>query len=157
MTGLAPKLFICGRGENKEDFEQLRDDLDLSEDITIEGYIENSKVPQLINSFDVFCLGSNKESFGVSAIEAMACGIPVVATRTDGFCEVIPDNEAGYIVPVNDPSAMAEKMLLLYHDNSLRERMGRNGIMHVSKYYNWSDNVGLMERYLTEKAIQWNR
>lgn len=141
-----PRLFICGKGENRENFERLRDELGLHDHIIIEGYIPHDKIPKFMNRIDVFCLGSisSSESFGVAAVEAMACEIPIVATDVDGFKEVLIDKQTGYIVPKKDAKAMAEKMWELYLDEDKRRRFGVNGRQHVLNKYVWDDNVNAL-------------
>ena len=146
-----PKLFICGKGENKGDFEKLRDKLGLHDYVTIKGYIPHDKIPDVIRSIDVFCLGSNdSESFGVAAVEAMACGIPIVATDVDGFKEVMVDGYTGYIVPRKDEKVMADKMWELYLDADKRREFGMNGRQHVLKNYSWDENVSTLVTLLEE-------
>ena len=138
-----PRLFICGKGENRKDFEKLRDDLGLHDCIDIKGYIPHEEIPYYMNAIDVFCLSScsSSESFGVAAVEAMACELPIVATDVDGFTEVMIDGYTGYIVPRKDEKAMAEKMWDLYFNEDKRKEMGKNGRKHVIENYVWDNNV----------------
>ncbi len=143
-------LEIYGDGESKTQLETFARDTTVSKQIKFKGYIVNSKVPEALNKMDVCLLGSIQESFGVSVIEAMSCGIPVIATDTEGFKEVLPSGKAGYIVPVGDASSMAEKMLTLYRNPELRLEMGNNGIECVRKKYDWEKNVKRMEEIYNE-------
>lgn len=148
--GLEPHLFICGKGENREDFENLVIEKGLNDVVKIEGYIPNEKIPSLLRSFGVFCLGSqlNSESFGVSAVEAMSCGIPIIATNVDGFREVIDDGKTGYIVDKANVFRMSELMHLLYNDKEHRKELGENGRKRVISEYNWEENVRTLENEL---------
>lgn len=141
--GKEPHLFICGKGENKAEFERLIDEKGLNDVVIIEGYIPNNTIPNYLRSIDVFCLGSqlDSESFGVSAVEAMACGVPIIATDVDGFKEVVVNNETGFIVSRNNSQEMTEKMYILYKDKSLRDRFGQNGRQRVISLYDWNENV----------------
>lgn len=152
--GKTPHMYICGKGENITDFMELRDSLGLADFIEIEGYIAHELVASKIRSFDVSCFGSelDSESFGVSAVESMACAVPVIATDVDGFKEVIVDGQTGYIVPRRNAEAIAQKMKLLYDDSEKRERFGKNGRDRVEKLYNWNDNVVLLENELKKVA-----
>ncbi len=143
-------LEIYGDGESKTQLETFAKKTTVSHQIKFKGYVINSKVPEVLNKMDVCVLGSIQESFGVSVIEAMSCGIPVIATDTEGFKEVLPDGKAGYIVPVGDANAMAEKMLTLYRDSDLRLEMGNKGIEYVQKKYDWEKNVKRMEEIYIE-------
>lgn len=151
--GKTPHLFICGKGKNRLDFEKLRDELGLQEYVDIHGYIPNEKIPMLLRSFDVFVLGSVvNESFGVAAVEAMSCGLPLIATDVDGFREVMVDGETGYIVPRKNVAAMVKKMWELYQNKELREKMGKNGRTRVLQLYDWSDNVQILVNLLKNTA-----
>lgn len=140
------RLEIYGKGENLEELKALSVKLHLERQIFFGGYVENKKISALLNQMDVFVLGSKRESFGVAAVEAMACGLPVVATNVSGFWEVMEDGRTGFLVPVGDCKAMAEKMYALYRDKELREGMGKAGRQRVKELYDWEKNVDKMIR-----------
>lgn len=131
------RLKIYGEGEQREELMALTEQLRLREKVFFEGWIPNDQVPEALKGLDVFVLGSESESFGVAAVEAMACGLPIVATNVTGFREVIKDGETGFLVPVKDARAMAGHMKKLYKDRELREEMGRKGRMRVEELYSW--------------------
>ncbi|MGQ0552347.1 MAG: N-acetyl-alpha-D-glucosaminyl L-malate synthase BshA [Planctomycetota bacterium] len=93
-------------------------------------------------SVDVALLPSESESFGLAALEAMACGVPVVASRVGGLPEVVVDGESGFLDPVGDTQAMAAHVQQLLDDPPLRIRMGQAAQRRV------------MERFSLEQAIQ---
>ncbi|MFU8826348.1 MAG: glycosyltransferase, partial [Brevefilum sp.] len=66
---------------------------------------------------------SHYESFGMVALEAMACGTPVIASRVGGLAHLIKDGETGYFVPAQDPEALAEKLRLVFVETELRKTM----------------------------------
>lgn len=142
------RLEIYGKGELMGELKVLAAKLHLEKQIFFGGYVENKKIPSLLNQMDVFMLGSESESFGVVAVEAMACELPIVATSVSGFREVIEDGKTGFLVPVGDYEAMAGKMLLLYGDAELRRSMGKAGRKRVKELYDWEKNVDeMMEIY----------
>ncbi len=157
-VGKIPHLYICGKGENKEDFEKLRDSLGLGEYIDIEGYIAHEVVASKFRSFDVSVFGSelDSESFGVSAVESMACGTPVIATDVDGFTEVVKNGSTGFIVPRKNAKAIAEKMSELYYNDNMRFDFGRNGRMHVIELYDWNKNIKELEKVLIDIVSKYN-
>jgi glycosyltransferase involved in cell wall biosynthesis len=137
------KLKIYGSGDLLEQLIDLTKELKIDRDVTFMGKIPNDEVPSALWGIDIFCLSSilDSESFGVSAVEAMAAGLPVVATDVSGFKEVMEDGTTGIIVPAKDPQAMAHAILRLIEDRQLRDLMGASGQERVTELYNWDNNV----------------
>lgn len=142
------RVEIYGKGSQKENLENLIDELNLSKYVYLMGYITHDRVPDVLNGFDIFCCTSelNSESFGVSVVEAMAMELPVVCTDVDGFKEVMQDNLTGYIVKRRDYHNISEKLYNLIMDKELRLEMGIEGRKRVIKNYNWTENVKVMEK-----------
>lgn len=112
------------------------------------GKIPNSDLPVWYNSFSVSVSLSDSESFGVVAVEAMACECPVVVSDADGFTEVVEDGVTGFIVPKRNPEAAAKAIQKFVDDPSLRETMGASGRERVKALYDWEDNVdGMINIY----------
>ena len=91
-------------------------------------------VPDLMAAMDVFVLSSTNEGFGRVLVEAMATGLPVVATAVGGVPEVVQDGQTGLLVPPSDPRAMADAITTLLDDPGLRAAFGREGQAHVGQY-----------------------
>ena len=85
---------------------------------------------------EVLVMPSHYESFGMVALEAMACGTPVIASDVGGLGFLVQDGETGFTVPTGDVDAMCEKLSLLLGDDVLRERMGRRAA-EVALSYGW--------------------
>lgn len=153
-----PILKIYGDGKIKNELKELCKNLNITQKVVFEGYIPNTEVPKALNEMDIFCLGSilNSESFGVAAVEAMSCEIPVIASDVDGFKEVMVDRETGYIVPKMDQNIMAERMYELMIDDKKRNKMGKMGRARVEELYNWDNNVENMEQ-IYRRIIKKNR
>jgi D-inositol-3-phosphate glycosyltransferase len=80
-------------------------------------------------------LGSrDQESFGMVALEAMACGKPVVASQVGGLAYLIQDGVTGFTVPVDDPQELASRLMILINDEELRQRMGAQAASFASQY-----------------------
>ena len=77
-----------------------------------------------LSSFTVFCLPSRSESFPLSVVEAMLAGLPVVATAVGSVPEAVRDGDTGFVVPVDDPDALAVAIRRLLEDSELRREMG---------------------------------
>lgn len=138
-------LEIAGNGPYEDEYRQLANELGLGDDIRFLGYVENNKVPDILNSFDIFVALSQEdsESFGVSAVEAMACELPVVVSDVDGFKEVVPST-AGFIIPRRDIAKAADALLALIDDEALRHNFGLQGRENVLKKYDFKDNLKIM-------------
>ncbi len=86
------------------------------------------------------------EPFGMTPLEAMACGIPVVGSRVGGIKTSVADGETGYLVPPKDPRALARRLLPLLSDAALRDRMGRAARRRVEERYTWEHVAALAAR-----------
>ncbi len=146
---LAEKLSfeIYGKGELKDELQSLIDGYGMHEKIKLCGYVDNHLLPQIYNRFTISNSNSkcNSESFGVAAVEAMACGIPVQVSDADGFVEVVEDGVTGLIAPKGDIDVIAENMYQLLTDEQLRIRMGHSAVERVKRLYDWEKNVDTME------------
>lgn len=135
------EVHIYGKGYLEQELKQLTVNLNLEEKIKFLGFIKNIDVPKVINKMDIFVVPSIEESFGVAAVEAMACEIPLVVSNADGLKEVVVNNETGFIVTKKDYKAIAEKLKELILNDNLRKELGENGRKRVLELYNWNVNV----------------
>lgn len=140
-----PVLEIIGDGPLKNELIALTEELGIRNAVVFKGLIPNLELPEHINKMDIFVNCSKQESFGVALVEAMACGVPVIATDTEGFREVVADGVTGFVLKDREPETMAEAMRVLLHDKQLRERMGAAGRNRVLDLYDWEKNVQIME------------
>jgi len=120
---LPATLVLAGDGPERDLAEQEVDRLKLRGDVRFLGKVD--QVAELLRGADLFLLPSESESFGLSALEAMACGVPVVATRQGGLPEVVVDGETGYLAPVGAVDEMTERAVALLKDGATHERMRR--------------------------------
>lgn len=118
------RLIIVGYGPMKYYYEKLVPP-SLKQDVFFEGMKWGSR-PRYYSTCDVFCSPITKASFGVTLLEAMACGKPIVATANVGYRELLSGNE-GFLIPSGNHRAFADAILLLLNDSSLRAQMGENG------------------------------
>lgn len=98
---------------------------------TIVTMFKLDEMPEVYRESDVFALASENETFGQVFIEAMACGLPVIGTKTGGIPEIISDSYNGYLIPPNDSSILAQMIEKLINDRSIRDRFIRTGIITV--------------------------
>ena len=132
IRALAPTLLegdvrmqIAGDGAERQQLNDLARQLDVGELIEFLGY--RSDLPDLLAACDVFVLPSRMEGFGLAAVEAMAAGVPVVATRVGGVPEVVPDWASDFLVAAEDPVAMrtAVERVRSLSEQERREMGGR--------------------------------
>lgn len=147
------ELDIVGDGSKHTEYMEICKNYGIEKSVNFIGRVPNEQVPRYIRDMDVVVLPSLDESFGVSAIEAMACGVPVVVSDADGFREVVRHMETGIIVPKRDPEKLATAITKLLKDESLRETLGSNGVAHVRRHYDWEQNARQMLQ-LYEEAIE---
>jgi glycosyltransferase involved in cell wall biosynthesis len=127
------KLILVGDGELRDEVKKMASDLGILDHIVMTGFQENP-FPYLIQA-DVFVLSSFFEGFGNVIVEAMALGVPVVATDCpSGPGEIIVDGESGFLVPVGDVGAMADRCLVLLGDRERRESLIRAGLRRAEAF-----------------------
>jgi len=146
----AARLVIVGGGEQYTTLQALIVNLGMEKCITLAGQASHEQIPHYLQSFDLFVVPSFSEAFGVAAVEAAACGLPVIASRVGGLPEVVLDGQTGLLVPPGDVDALAAAMSRLLSDPGLRVRMGQAGRQFVLEHYRWADNARLMEQLYTE-------
>lgn len=117
-------LVLVGDGPDRDATEHEVDRLGLKRDVRFLGKVDN--VGDVLRSGDLFLLPSATESFGLAALEAMACGVPVIASATGGIPEVVTDGETGALAPVGDVAGMTERALAILKDPAEHERLKRN-------------------------------
>ena len=149
-----PELVIAGKGPDADKLERMAEDAGIAGQVTFLGPVEHNRVPEVYAGIDVAVFLSREESFGVAAVEAMSCRVPVIASDADGFREVL-DGEAGVLVPREDAAAAAEAMLRMVQDPELRERIGKAGRQKVLECYEWRKNVATMiDEYRTAAGMK---
>jgi glycosyltransferase involved in cell wall biosynthesis len=135
------KLVIVGKGSKLKDYQTLVSDLQLSEYVVFKGSVLPEAVPSILSTFNIFACLSRNESFGVSVIEAMACKIPVVVTKTPGFLEVVGTDTNGLFVEIENIDDAANKIINLISDEKLSSTISENAINRVNSLYNLNENI----------------
>jgi N-acetyl-alpha-D-glucosaminyl L-malate synthase BshA len=114
------KLVLIGEGPELDNALSLAKELCVSQDILLFG--QQEFVENILCLGDLFLLASDTESFGVAALEALSCGVPVIGTNLGGLPEVVKDGECGYLLPLGDVEGMAARALeLLSHPEKLKQ------------------------------------
>jgi D-inositol-3-phosphate glycosyltransferase len=127
--------------------QKLCDDLCMGRMVVFLGKRAQDTLPYYYSAADVLVMPSHYESFGMVALEAMACGTPVIASQVGGLAFLVKDGETGFHVPDQDPKALCEKLLLLLNDPHQREMMGLCAAEYA-KNYAWANVAAqIMEVY----------
>ncbi len=138
------KLMIIGTGTRELHLKQLARELSVENETVFTGRIRNEKLPSYYSAMDAAVFLSHAESFGVSALEAMACERPVIATRVDGFNEIIKNKVNGILVDPGDEVAVAGALQEIMSDAELSRKMGMKGRKFVAEKYSLEDSVKKM-------------
>jgi N-acetyl-alpha-D-glucosaminyl L-malate synthase BshA len=129
-SGIKAKFLLVGDGPDRVECEALARELGIWQQTRFLG--KQAELPSILSISDVFLIPSGNESFGLSALEAMACGIPVVSSDIGGLPEVNVDGETGYIVKMGDVESLAEKTMKILTDDELQARMGKTALAHAT-------------------------
>ena len=127
------RLQLLGDGPTERQLRDLAADLGLADKIDFLGTTDD--VQQFLRQADVFVLPSRAEGLSNALLEAMSCGLPVVATRIPGNLDAITDNTSGLLCEVNDPDSLAAALNRLLVDESLRARLGSGARERVQERY----------------------
>jgi N-acetyl-alpha-D-glucosaminyl L-malate synthase BshA len=133
------RLLLAGEGPELARTEQFCRELNVSDRVVFLGTVSN--VEELLSGADVFLLPSETESFGLAALEALSCEVPVVASRIGGLPEVVEDGVTGFLRPVGDVEGMAEAICRLLREEDLRRGMGRRGRSSAIERFSREDIV----------------
>ncbi|MBR42887.1 MAG: N-acetyl-alpha-D-glucosaminyl L-malate synthase BshA [Gemmatimonadetes bacterium] len=139
------RLVMVGDGPDRPKVSQLARELDIEDRVLFLG--KRQAVEDLLSYADLFLLPSEEESFGLAALEAMASGAPVIATRAGGIPEVVEDGVSGRLLDVGDVTGMAEAGIRLLEDKDLRERMSSAGLEVAQSRYSTEIVVPQYEAY----------
>jgi glycosyltransferase involved in cell wall biosynthesis len=127
------RFVILGEGELRPALEDQIRHKHLERHVFLAGF--RADVLELMKDFDVFALSSLHEGMCTSLVDAMAAGKPAVATAVGGVPEVVADGETGFLVPARDHHALAEKIVGLLRDETLRRRMGEAGLARARRLF----------------------
>jgi glycosyltransferase involved in cell wall biosynthesis len=152
-------LVVIGRPKGKSKIPALLDRLGLNGSVRFVSGVTTERIVELYAEAEVAVVPSLYEGFSLPAIEAMACGVPIVATTGGALPEVVGrDDETGLLVAPNDPSALTGALLRALESQELRDRLGAAGRTRVLEKFTWRQTaVGTVEQYralLDERAAR---
>lgn len=131
---------IVGRQEYTDNKTQMADSR-----VKFLGTLSHKEVPDLLRSADLFVRPSRFEGFGVSFIEAMACGVPVITCPSGGIVDFVVDGETGILVPPDKPDQLANAIISVFRDRGKLENLKKNALQMVRERYSWDKIVDKVE------------
>ncbi len=144
------KILLVGDGPLREELEQQVRDYSLQDHFIFLGFRHD--VHRLLRIFDVFTLPSMYEGLPNVVLEAMAAGLPVVATPVDGTKEAVVDGDTGILVPPRDSDALATALSSVIEDASARKRYGEQGLKRIREHFTLEKQVEGFQDLYTEYA-----
>jgi D-inositol-3-phosphate glycosyltransferase len=147
------KLIIVG-GDAEADapellrLQSLTQELELNKHVCFAGRQERNLLKQYYSAADIFVTTPWYEPFGITPLEAMACGVPVIGADVGGIKHTVLDGKTGLLVMPNQPHMLSDRIGLLLNNHQLRMDMGKNAIQHVTNHFTWQNvAVQLVEVY----------
>ncbi len=137
------ELLIAGQGPQQNELKQLCKRNNITDKVKFLGFVPPDQMPRFLCQLDVFCMPSieESESFGVAALEAQACGLPVIASDIGGLPETVQDNLSGFLVHPKNAQEISKKLYLLVKDTALLKRLSHGAIQFVRENYDWEKNI----------------
>jgi glycosyltransferase involved in cell wall biosynthesis len=140
---------------NRRELDSLIKQLGLSDKLEVIESIDS--IPQFMSDLDVFVSPSRSEAFGLAMVEAMACGVPVIATMTAGGREVVEDEKTGRLVPINKPAELARAITDLLANQDLRKMLGVNARRRVEEKFSLDRMISETEAVYREVLGEHHR
>lgn len=147
------KLMIVGDGDNLDELKALAEKLEIKNKVQFTGFVSEAEKIKYLNQMWVCVNPSPKEGWGVSVIEANACGTPVIAADSPGLRDSVVDSETGMFYPYGDIDRLAEKISEIITKDDFRNKLGNNARTWAEKY-DWEQSaqktIGLIERTISQ-------
>lgn len=139
------KLLIIGEGKLEKDLKQKTKDLNLNDRVIFLGKVNHEVIAEFLKISQVFVRPSLSEGFGNVFVEAMAAGVPIIATSVGGIKDFLIDGKTGLVCLTQNPQSIAEQVIRLFETPNLRESLIKNGLNLSKKDYDWQIIAGRMK------------
>jgi glycosyltransferase involved in cell wall biosynthesis len=147
------KFVIAGKGSEEGRLRDLASSLGVIDSIRFIGFIPNDELPQYLNAMDVYVSTSLSDAgIAASTAEAMACGLPVIITDVADNRMWVEDGENGFIIPMKDPEALAEKIVYLLRHKDIGSKFGERNRKIIEERNDYYKEMGKMEKIYQELA-----
>jgi glycosyltransferase involved in cell wall biosynthesis len=140
------ELQLIGDGERRSNLERLAVEKELTRQVRFLGWVDRKAIADRYRHADLFVTATTWEGMPNTVLEGMACGLPVVATRASGLEELVREGVNGYLVDINDPAALAERLADLIDNPYERRRMGKESRRIAEQEFAWE--------YITEQYLE---
>jgi len=155
-----PRFHLDLFGEGSAGFKRylhgVIHDAGAEEQVTLHGFVPWQRLVKAMRQSDIFVFASIwDEPFAITPLQALACGLPVVATRAGGTPEGFVDGETALLIPPNDAQAMADAIALLVHDDTLRQQLRTNGIREARERWSFDAYVDRLMEYYEHIVERW--
>lgn len=145
--GVAAHMVIAGMGDHRGELEALAESLGVADVVEFAGFVSEERKRELFRRCWVHVLASPKEGWGISNMEAAACGTPTVASDSPGLRDSVRHGDTGLLVPHGDVDALADGLRTILLDPALRERLGQ-GARRFAEAFSWDRSADRTEAHL---------
>lgn len=156
--GIKAKFLFVGDGPDRSECQALARELGVAQHVRFLG--KQSELAALLAASDIFMIPSGNESFGLSALEAMACGVPVISSDVGGLPEVNVHGETGFVVPMGDIEMLAQRIRELLENEPLRRQMGDASLVRATTMFSIENLIpryeDLYESVLSKPQVSAN-
>ncbi len=153
QRGISCRFLVAGRGDDQPRLEGLRDSLDIMENVEFLGFVSEAEKGELLRKTWINVITSVKEGWGISNLEAAACGTPTVASDVPGLRDSVVDGQTGFLVPHGDVEILSQRIEELLEDEGMRARLGK-GARSFAEGFSWDASARSMERFLQERVVK---
>jgi len=150
--GISCRLLVAGRGDDQPRLEALRESLGLTEHVDFLGFISDVEKRDLLRKSWIHLLTSANEGWGISNVEAAACGTPTIASDVPGLRDSVVDGQTGFLVPHGDVEALSRRIEELLGDEEERKRLGV-GARSFAEGFGWDASARAMEAFLSRTLL----
>lgn len=143
-------LFVIGDGSDRSNLEKLTENIGLTKNVEFSGFVEN--VIPYLDKIDIFVLPSQGEGLPISIIEAMAKGLPVVASCVGGIPELVINRETGFLIKGHSPELLAKKILKLVQTPNLAYQFGKRARKRAKEMFSQKDMINKIEKIFLDSV-----
>jgi glycosyltransferase involved in cell wall biosynthesis len=142
-----------GDGEDRHFLEQLARQKEIDDSVIFAGFVDQATIAKTLRASDIFVLPSFAEGIPVALMEAMAMGVPVIATYVGGVIELVVDQRTGLMVSPSDSVGLASAIARYIDDEAFRQTIAKNAREKIESEFNTEDQVDKLAQLFTQSDI----